>query len=270
MGFFKVDRALLEHELWLKEPFTKGQAWLDMVGRANYEDNGTIKRGQFPTSALKLAERWQWHRSKVRRFLDMLVEMEMIAYESSQKGIIITILNYEKYQKNDQKNRPTNRPTDRPTDRPTNRPTDEPTNRPTESIENSGVVVDLRPTDEPTNRPTDRPTNRPTDRPTNRPLSKNIRNKEYKNININKGSSEPLRWGVCNNVYMTMEEVEDLMQRFPDDYEKKIDKLSTYMRSKGVEWKYQDHYATILMWASRETKAEKKEKEPKLKLGVDI
>ena len=219
MGFFKVDRALLEHELWLKEPFTKGQAWLDMVGRANYEDNGTIKRGQFPTSALKLAERWQWHRSKVRRFLDMLVEMEMIAYESSQKGIIITILNYEKYQKNDQKNRPTNRPTDRPT---------------------------------------------------NRPLSKNIRNKEYKNININKGSSEPLRWGVCNNVYMTMEEVEDLMQRFPDDYDKKIDKLSTYMRSKGVEWKYQDHYATILMWASRETKAEKKEKETELKLGVDI
>lgn len=243
MGFFKVDRALLEHDLWLKEPFTKGQAWLDIVGKANYKDNGIIKRGQFPTSALKLAERWQWHRSKVRRFLDMLVEMKMIVYESSQKGMIITILNYEKYQKMTQKNRPTNRPT--------NRPINEPTDRPTETIENNGVVVDLRPTDE--------PTDRPTNRPTNRPLYKNIRNKEYIYIN-NKGSNEPMRWGVRNNVYMTMEEVEDLKKRFPDDYDKRIDKLSTYMSSKGVEWKYQDHYATILMWANNENKDKAKNK----------
>lgn len=78
-----------------------------------------------------------------------------------------------------------------------------------------------------------------------------------------------MRWGVRNNVYMTMEEVEDLKKRFPDDYDKRIDKLSTYMSSKGVEWKYQDHYATILMWANNENKDKaKKQEKPKTKYNV--
>ena len=37
-SFFTIDRKLLEEELWLAEPFTKGQAWLDLIGRASYKD----------------------------------------------------------------------------------------------------------------------------------------------------------------------------------------------------------------------------------------
>jgi hypothetical protein len=39
--FFKIDRKLLESEWWVSEPFSKPQAWVDLIGLANY---GDVKR----------------------------------------------------------------------------------------------------------------------------------------------------------------------------------------------------------------------------------
>ena len=106
MGFFKIDKSLLEHTIWTCEPFSKGQAFVDMIGRANFRDEekiignkvSVIKRGQFPTSEQKLAQRWQWSRNKVRAYLKLLENMEMITTEGTTVGTIITIENYSKYQ----------------------------------------------------------------------------------------------------------------------------------------------------------------------------
>lgn len=108
-GFFKIDRRLLEEALWLSEPFTKAQAWVDLIGRASYADTEGCKRGQIITTERALADRWKWTRKKVQCFLRALEASEMVKIDRLQgtrlgtsqgtsQGTRITLENYGKYQ----------------------------------------------------------------------------------------------------------------------------------------------------------------------------
>ena len=105
-GFFKVERDFLESSLWLSEPFTRGQAWVDLFGSANHAEGYFFKRGikvvvlrtQLGKSELTLADRWQWSRNKVRRFLKWLEDEGMLSLKKDNKTTLITICNYELYQ----------------------------------------------------------------------------------------------------------------------------------------------------------------------------
>lgn len=105
-GWFSIDRALLSHELWLREPFTRGQAWVDMIGLANHADcfirvRGVIKpirRGQMGWSQAKLADRWQWSRTKIRAFFDELEKEQQIKQHHDDATCWLTVLNYDMYQ----------------------------------------------------------------------------------------------------------------------------------------------------------------------------
>lgn len=61
--------------------------------------------------------------------------------------------------------------------------------------------------------------------------------------------------GEYGNVIMKPEEYLQLQEDFPDDYKDRIDNLSRYMKSKGVD--YDDHYATIRKWAIEDAKKNK-------------
>ena len=63
----------------------------------------------------------------------------------------------------------------------------------------------------------------------------------------NGNSHTLIRCGICQNVIITVENYNKLAELYPDDYDKKIDKLSTYMASHGK--KFKDHFATIIKWA---------------------
>ena len=52
------------------------------------------------------------------------------------------------------------------------------------------------------------------------------------------------------NVVLSEAELQELMMLFPWDYQKRIDHLSVYMKSSGKE--YQNHFATICLWAERD------------------
>lgn len=105
-GYFTIERALLEHNIWTEEPFTKGQAWVDLIGRANFKKKErlyggrciTIGRGQLITSTRALAKRWQWSEKKVRNFLGALKDAEMVSTKGTALGTLITVENYTKYQ----------------------------------------------------------------------------------------------------------------------------------------------------------------------------
>lgn len=78
--------------------------------------------------------------------------------------------------------------------------------------------------------------------------------------------SQANRYGVYNNVILTPEERDALMNDYPDEYSDMIDKLSMYMKSSGKL--YKDHYATIRKWkreddikASKSASAKKGSKE---------
>lgn len=105
-SWVKCHRSLAENELWLLEPFTKGQAFWDLVMSANHADGRficgnevvEIKRGQHFTSEQKLSQRWKWSRNKVRAYLKLLENLEMATAKGTAKGTLITIENYSIYQ----------------------------------------------------------------------------------------------------------------------------------------------------------------------------
>lgn len=114
-GWISLHRKIQEH--WLydeKRKFSKFEAWVDMLMMANHKSNKfllgneliELKEGQFVTSELKLMERWDWGKAKLRTFLVLLENDGMIVKKSDRKKTTITICNYRDYQTSDFKNRP--------------------------------------------------------------------------------------------------------------------------------------------------------------------
>ena len=79
-GWILLHRQIRDSALWNSEPFSKGQAWLDLIMLANHADAKQIfenhfidiKRGQHLTSLTKLSETWKWSRSRTKRFETMM------------------------------------------------------------------------------------------------------------------------------------------------------------------------------------------------------
>ena len=109
-GYFMAWRSLFDHPIWTSEPFTKGQAWIELIGLANHKKRTIfprgimveINRGQLGWSALSLSKRWKWSFGKVRRFLKYLEQQNMIKTEQQKNHLttIITITNYNNRQFN--------------------------------------------------------------------------------------------------------------------------------------------------------------------------
>jgi hypothetical protein len=109
-NWVQFHRRLLEHRLWLAERFTRGQAWVDLFGRASYADHIAtegnhaipVKRGQLLTSQSSLAKRWRWDRETVSRFFRLLASLNMCHIETSKATdtgyTLVTIVNYDIYQ----------------------------------------------------------------------------------------------------------------------------------------------------------------------------
>lgn len=65
------------------------------------------------------------------------------------------------------------------------------------------------------------------------------------------------KYGMFQNVLLSDDEMEKLKEKFPTDYDMRINKLSMYIDSKGN--KYKNHYSTLLNWdrMDKEREAEK-------------
>jgi len=105
-GWIKLHRKISDNPLWHQEPFTRGQAWVDLILLANHTDGFIrargvrvdIKRGQCGWSEVKLANRWQWSRGKVKRFINELEIDQQIVQQKNNVTSVITIVNYDDYQ----------------------------------------------------------------------------------------------------------------------------------------------------------------------------
>jgi hypothetical protein len=104
-GTVTLVKALAQHEIWLAEPFNRAQAWVDLLLLANDQPRSfrargklvNVERGQLGRSVVTLAERWKWGRNKVIGFLDYLEHLGMVKVESDNITTIITVINYDCY-----------------------------------------------------------------------------------------------------------------------------------------------------------------------------
>jgi hypothetical protein len=123
-GYIKLFRSAQDNPLYLEEPFTKWQAWQDLLMLANHK-SGTktvrgirfaVCRGEIAWSTRALGERWQWSRGKVLRFLEYLESVQQIVQQKSRLSSRIAIVNYDKYQGDGTTNGTTDSTTDGTTD----------------------------------------------------------------------------------------------------------------------------------------------------------
>ena len=114
-GWICLHRKIRECDLiWDDKPFSRGQAWIDLLIQVNHEDKEVmfnargmiIKRGQKLTSIRKLGEEWGWSRTKTKLFLDELKRAGMIDYFSDTKKTVVTVINYGIYQDMDKTKEP--------------------------------------------------------------------------------------------------------------------------------------------------------------------
>jgi hypothetical protein len=105
-GWIRAHRALSDHDLWLSEKFTRGQAWMDLLLIANWRPGRILKRGiwvdlkpgQIGWSLESLAKRWRWSKGRVMRYLNELQTDTQIELQKNNVTTVITITNWGKYQ----------------------------------------------------------------------------------------------------------------------------------------------------------------------------
>jgi hypothetical protein len=109
-GTIVIDRGLFGHSRFADEPFTEREAWAWMIGEAAFRPHckrvGAVrvelKRGQLCHSIRYMAERWQWSKTRVHRFLTRLAADEgdepLIGTRSETGMTVVTIRKYDEYQ----------------------------------------------------------------------------------------------------------------------------------------------------------------------------
>jgi hypothetical protein len=108
-GWIKLYRQIEEDDFWLSEPFSRGQAWVDLLLLANHQKSTffirgneiTAEVGQVAWSERRLAMRWHWSRNKLRNFLKLLQKRQQIEPQKTAANTLITIVNYKKFQEKD-------------------------------------------------------------------------------------------------------------------------------------------------------------------------
>lgn len=105
-GWVSIHRKIQDNWLWKEKPFSKGQAWIDLLLLANHKEEKfsykdkviTGKRGVVYRSILWLSERWGWDRRTTKKFLMQLKSDNMVSFSCTTQGTTITIENYSFYQ----------------------------------------------------------------------------------------------------------------------------------------------------------------------------
>jgi DNA replication protein DnaD len=253
-GWVKLYRKIVDNPLWTSEPFTKGQAWVDLLAMANHKDNKMfingqwieVKCGQLHTSELKLAARWKWSKNKVTRFLDVLKMDGMLLKNSTTggttNGTTLTLVNYGFYQGGETTNETTNEPTNgqRSKQRTDNARNINKNDKNVKNVEediytpyiplNENEVVSNRETVE------------------NNPSIPALNTeKEEKEKSSAKKEKEPKhKYGEFKNVELTDTEAQKLHNEYGDDAVGIVEHLSAYKAEKN--YKTKSDYLTIKRW----------------------
>ena len=119
--FITIPRSLFDDDAFPPEPYSRREAYIDLIQKACYEPKKLpykgcvieLQRGQLAISVRTLAARWGWSKSKVETVLNEFAREERIGRKSDGVMSIISILNYDAFQKPMDTNQDTNQDTNR-------------------------------------------------------------------------------------------------------------------------------------------------------------
>ena len=104
-GNITINKRLLDHPVWERDPACYGRAWVDLIALANDAPRTTsvhgeairLARGQLAWSQRSLEKRWQRSDLWVKTFLNFCQDTTMIRLDVNRRRTIITIINYDVY-----------------------------------------------------------------------------------------------------------------------------------------------------------------------------
>ena len=106
-GWLKIHRCITTHWLYTEHRvYSKYEAWLDILLTVNFADAQVlikgkiykVKRGESILSMESWGKRWNWDKSKVRRFMTLLEKDSMIIVKSDNITTHLTVCKYDSYQ----------------------------------------------------------------------------------------------------------------------------------------------------------------------------
>jgi len=106
-GWIKLYRKIRDSKFWKDKPFSKGQAWIDLLFDVNFKTTKTIykkkylqiKPGRLFISQRKYAKKWGWSKTKTRDYFQTLENLDQIqTIKKTTIGTLIMVINWGLYQ----------------------------------------------------------------------------------------------------------------------------------------------------------------------------
>ena len=106
-GWISLHRKIMENPILNRSRvYSNFEAWIWLLLKANHKDNKfmlgskliKVYKGEMVTSQQKLCKQFRWGNTKLRNFLKVLQEDEMILLKTNILSTHITICNYDTYQ----------------------------------------------------------------------------------------------------------------------------------------------------------------------------
>lgn len=105
-NWYRMYRGWQDDDAFEDEPYTEREAWEWLIANAAWEpvtinikgNPFKLEIGQLSHSIRFMGDKWKWHPSKVKRFLDKIKKWEKIETATETGQNLITICNYKKYQ----------------------------------------------------------------------------------------------------------------------------------------------------------------------------
>ena len=105
-GWIRLHRKIQDCWFWDEKPYDRARAWVDLLLLAVHSDTKQsvdgdfveVPRGKYLTSIRRLADRWGWSKDKVSKFLSVLEKDGMIEKTIVKKRTLLTVVNYDFYQ----------------------------------------------------------------------------------------------------------------------------------------------------------------------------
>lgn len=139
-GWLKLWRQMQDNPIWTETPFSAGQAWIDLLIRANFSEtripkpgktsNLMLGPGEAIVSLRELELNWGWSRNRVLRFFARLKRERMIGTTNETTFTRLKVLNWKKYQGEDEEGGTTSGTRGGTTSGTTSRATTEPPSEP--------------------------------------------------------------------------------------------------------------------------------------------
>ena len=106
-GWISIHRGLQDNWLWKDErEFSRLEAWLDILLNVNHTPKKVlikntlieVGRGESLRSLDTWGKRWNWNKSRVRRFFNLLQKDSMIVTKNVRVTTLLTVCKYDSYQ----------------------------------------------------------------------------------------------------------------------------------------------------------------------------